>query len=70
VAPTPLKVEKAKEILVGKKIKEAEIDRVAEEARAICNPLANVYASAEYRKEMVYVLTRRTLQEAVKRIGR
>ncbi len=69
VAPTPLKIEKAKEILVGKKIKGAEIDRVAEEARAICNPLTNVYASAEYRKEMVYVLTRRALEESLKRIG-
>ncbi len=69
VASTPLNVQKAKEILVGKKIGEAEIDRVAKEARAICNPTGNVYASAEYRKEMVYVLTRRALHEALKRIG-
>src|SRR5208283_4021165 len=69
VASTPLRVEKAKEILVGKRIGEAEIDRVAKEARAICNPTGSVYASAEYRKEMVYVLTRRALRDAVKKIG-
>ncbi len=69
VASTPLRVEKAKEILVGKRIGEAEIDRVAKEAREICNPTGSVYASAEYRKEMVYVLTRRALRDALKKIG-
>ena len=69
IASTPLKVEKAKDILVGKKINEAEIERVAQEARALCNPTGNAYASAEYRKEMIHVLTRRALQDALKKIG-
>jgi carbon-monoxide dehydrogenase medium subunit len=69
VASIPLKVEKAKELLVGRKITETEIDRVAKEARTICNPTDSVYASAEYRKEMVYVLTRRALHDALKKIG-
>lgn len=69
VASTPLKVQTAQEVLVGKKIGEAEIDHVAKEARAICNPTGNAYASAEYRKEMVHVLTRRALHEALKRIN-
>ncbi len=68
LASTPLKVEKAQEMLVGKKIGEAEIDRVAKEARAICNPTGNLYASAEYRREMAYVLTRRALNETLRRI--
>jgi len=69
VASTPLSVEKAKELLVGKKIEETDVDRVAKEARAIAKPTDSVYASAEYRKEMVYVLTRRALQEALEKIS-
>jgi len=69
VASTPLAVGTAKEILVGRKIQEPEIDRVAKEARTICNPTGSVYASAEYRREMVYVLTRRALHGALKEIG-
>jgi len=67
VASTPLKVEKAKEILTGKKIEETHMDQVAREAQSIADPITNVYATAEYRKEMVYVLTRRALQESLKR---
>jgi carbon-monoxide dehydrogenase medium subunit len=67
VGSTPLKVERAKEILLGKKIEENHIDQVAREAQAISNPITNVYASAEYRKEMVYVLTQRALKESLKR---
>jgi carbon-monoxide dehydrogenase medium subunit len=68
-ASTPLSVEKAKELLVGKRIEETDIDRVAKEARTIAKPTDSVYASAEYRKEMVYVLTRRALQEALEKIS-
>ena len=67
VGPTPLKVEKANEILLGKKIEENHIDQLAKEAQAISNPIANVYASAEYRKEMTYLLTQRALKESLKR---
>jgi carbon-monoxide dehydrogenase medium subunit len=69
VAPTPLKVERAKEILVGRKIRDADIECAAEEARTICNPTGNSFASAEYRREMVRVLTKRALRDALKRIG-
>lgn len=67
VAPTPLEVEKAKKILLGRQIEESDIDQVAEEAQAISNPLTNVYASDEYRKEMVYVLTKRALKESLQK---
>ena len=69
VASTPLNVEKVKEILVGKKIRETEIELAAKEARAMCNPTSSAYASADYRREMVHVLTRRALHDALKKIG-
>mgnify|MGYP005838492217 CR=1 FL=1 len=67
VASTPLKVEKVKEIFLGEKIKESHIEQAAKEAQAISNPITNVYATAEYRKEMVRVLTRRALQESLRK---
>jgi len=67
VASTPLKIEKTKEILMGKKVKETDLEQVAKEAQTICNPMTNIYASADYRREMAYVLTKRALQEALKK---
>jgi carbon-monoxide dehydrogenase medium subunit len=64
VAPTPLKVKNAGEILLGKKVEEDLIEKVAKEAQLIANPITNIYASDRYRKEMVYVLTKRALKEA------
>lgn len=67
VASTPLKFEKGREILLGEQIKATHIDHVAREAQAMANPISNIHASSEYRKEMVYILTRRALQESLKR---
>lgn len=67
VAPTPLKVKKAEQILVGRKISNSYIDQVAREAQATSHPTDDVNGSAEYRKEMVHVLTRRALREALGR---
>jgi len=67
VASTPLKVRKAEKILLGEKLNDSHIDQAAREAQAISQPTNDVNASAEYRKEMVYVLTRRALQESLRR---
>lgn len=64
VAPTPMRARKAEEILKGKKIDEALINRAAKVASDEARPISDVRASAEYRKEMVEVLTRRAISEA------
>jgi aerobic carbon-monoxide dehydrogenase medium subunit len=67
VAPTPLRALKAEAVLKGKNINDdlaAEAGRAAsEEAR----PITDVRASKEYRREMVGVLTKRAILEALKR---
>lgn len=68
VGPTPIKVIKAKEILLGEKIGPSHIDKLAKEAQKASDPVTDIYASAEYRREMVYVLTQRALWEALKRV--
>ena len=64
VAPTPIRAKRAEQILSGKKIDAAMIERAAQAAVEEARPISNVRASAEYRREMVRVLTRRALERA------
>jgi len=61
VAPTPLRARQAEELLRGKRLTEDLIAEAAQAAVAESRPISNVRASAEYRREMVGVLTRRAL---------
>jgi carbon-monoxide dehydrogenase medium subunit len=68
VAPTPLHVAEAA-TLVGAPLTAAAIERVAVAAMKQCRPMSNSHASANYRREMVGVLTRRALAAAAQRAG-
>ena len=65
VAPTPLRVESAEEALRGKKGDGNDIEQAVERAVASASPIDDVRASAHYRREMVRVLTRRAVLEAL-----
>ena len=65
VAPTPIRAKKAEALLRGKRIDSALIERAAQAAVEESRPISNVRASADYRREMVAVLTRRALQRAL-----
>ena len=65
VAPTPLRATEAEAKLKGQRLTDdllAEAGRLAAQA---AKPISDVRASAEYRREMVDVLTRRTLSHAL-----
>ncbi len=64
VAPTPVRVPQAEAILAGKILTEKAIEEAAERAAEAARPISDVRGSAEYRKEIVKVLTRRTLKRA------
>lgn len=68
VAPTPIRARIAELALEGRAINEALIEAAAEAAVTAAKPISDVRGTAEYRKDLVRVLTRRTLQACVRRI--
>jgi len=69
VAPTPIRARIAELALEGREISDALIEAAAEAAVSAARPISDVRGSAEYRKDLVRVLTRRTLQACLQRIN-
>jgi 4-hydroxybenzoyl-CoA reductase subunit beta len=74
LAARPLRIAKARTLLVGTRIsgdeaREEAFAQVAEQARRQCHPLANVPGDEEYRREMIPVYVRRTLRAAADGTG-
>ena len=67
VAPTPMRAKKAEKVLEGKKIDDFLIEEAAKAASSECRPIDDLRASAQYRREMVKVLTRRAILGAMTR---
>ena len=61
VAPTPIRVREAEEILAQAPITEPAIEMAADAAQDASTPIDDVRSSARYRKAMVRELTRRGL---------
>ncbi len=69
VAPTPIRVQDAEAFLTGKSATADIIEEAAGKAAAGASPISDLRGSTEYRREMVKVLTRRTLRESCNRLG-
>ncbi|PYO31545.1 MAG: carbon monoxide dehydrogenase, partial [Candidatus Rokuibacteriota bacterium] len=67
VGETPIKATAAEAALKGKRPDEATIKRAAELAAAAARPSADLRGSAEYKKDLVRVLTARALRKALER---
>jgi carbon-monoxide dehydrogenase medium subunit len=67
VAPTPLFVREAGEMLAGKPVNDASIAIAAEMARKAAKPITDMRGTEEYRRHLCAVLTRRALEAAVQR---
>ncbi|MFC1917062.1 FAD binding domain-containing protein [Chloroflexota bacterium] len=65
VAPTPLRAKRAEQFLLDKVITNDLIAETSHLAAEDARPISDVRSSAEYRQEMVAVLTRRALAGAL-----
>jgi carbon-monoxide dehydrogenase medium subunit len=65
VAPTPIRAKKAEAILKGQKFDDELIEKAAQTAAGEAKPIDDHRASAEYRRDMVAVLVKRAIKQAI-----
>jgi CO/xanthine dehydrogenase FAD-binding subunit len=70
VAPTVLLVEDAGAALIGTKLDDAALDRMAEAVRGACRPIDDKRGTVEYRTAMAGVLAKRVVKIALERARR
>ena len=66
VAPTPLFVREAGDALAGRAVSAASLAEAAELACRAARPITDMRGTAEYRRHLCGVLTRRALESAIK----
>jgi carbon-monoxide dehydrogenase medium subunit len=66
-APKPMRAKAAEAILKGKKITDALLKKAGQAASEEAEPVSDISASEEYRRELVKVLTARVTKEAMSR---
>ena len=69
VGPTPIFAKEASELLFGKEPTDENIKKVSEKAKDIASPIADMRGTIEHRKDLIEVLTRRTIEKALERAG-
>ncbi len=69
VAPRPMRAPKAEVLLTKNHFDRQGIEAAAEQAAREAEPISDLRGSAEYRREIVKVLTRRTLNKACESLG-
>ncbi len=69
VGPTPIKARKAEDFLHGKPLDAAAIRQAAQLAAGEAQPTSDLRGPAEYKRDLVRVLTTRALEKAIERAG-
>ena len=66
-APRPMRAKAAEALLKGKKITDALLKKAGQAASEEAEPVSDISASEEYRRELVKVLVARVTKEAMSR---
>lgn len=69
VGITPLRAKKAEQFLIGKEATEENLAETGRIASTECSPISDVRASAEYRRDMIRVFTKRALKKALEQLA-
>jgi carbon-monoxide dehydrogenase medium subunit len=69
VAPIPLRATAAEQALEGRPVTPEQLERAATLAADAARPISDQRGSADFRRHLVRVLTRRTLRTALERAG-
>ena len=67
VAPTPLYLPEAGDMLAGREITPQAIQEVAQFAQGVIRPISDLRGTAEHRRNLSAVLTQRALEKAIER---
>lgn len=65
VAPVPFRAKRAEAVLMGRHPSERVIEEAAAEAVEEAQPMSDAHSSADYRRKMIGVFTRRVLRQAL-----
>ena len=69
VGPTAVLVQKAAKAIIGSKLDDESLDKMAEACSAACNPISDKRGTVEYRTKVAGVLAKRAAKIAFKRAG-
>ena len=67
VGPTPVRLRAAEDILMQQGVTEQSIQHAAAQAAELVEPDSDIHASADFRRHLTQVLTRRAIQRALER---
>ena len=70
VCPIPVRAREAEKLLVGSKAEDGIVEETAFLAAKEACPISDVYGSAEYKRKMAEVVTRKVVKEAISRAKR
>lgn len=70
VAPTPIRARRAEIMLVGKEVKDYLLEEAAQIASEEAEPVSDIHASEEYKRELVKVLVERVAQKALEKANK
>ena len=68
VAPTPMLAERASRAMTGSHSTPAQAEKIASLAAEEAKPISDIRASAQYRKHLVFVLTRRLILQMISEV--
>lgn len=69
VGPTPLRAKRAEDLLIGESLNEKLLMQASQAAMEESNPIDDIRASSGYRKKMVAVLVKKSLESSLRRCG-